>query len=479
MSLLLVGIAGYGIVVRDRLAAGAPDTAATAGDLILPAQARGTSLAAIGRVEGLPEPCTAWLLDVGAGAEQPAHAVTAGRCVGIDDSATVVAGEPVEGASVEFSTYAAGAAASRVDPVRVAVAEVAWASMRGGDLAVLRLGATYGELAAQGVEAIGAAPPLDPGGQVLVAGVPVEGLPDGQRNLRGTRCAVGPTTDVLEAPWLWTAAQSSDCTGTLPGSAGSPALDGSGRAVGMVSTSTIDSGQLRDCYQARPCEVGADGVTVEPDATYLVDVAGVSQCFPGGVFRLGAQCPLEDPAGVVDATAQSTTARPLGQVPILVAGQPGGAAVGVRVGALGAVECADPAGWRSTLVTDGTITVVMPVVNGFALMCIGGPGQPTAVVIEADVTAPDAGLVGLDQRAVEGGVEVRPTSESATLTQFRWVAGPTGSIDCATAEGYAEYGGEPALIEVADLPTTVCLVGIDGAGNATSPVAIEVALPGQ
>jgi hypothetical protein len=479
MSLLLVAIAGYGVVARERLAAGAPDTAATAGDLIRPSQARGTSLAAIGRVEGLAEPCTAWLLDVGDAGGQPAYAVTAGRCVGIDDTATVVSEARVEGASVEFGTYAAVTAASRVDPVRVAVAAVTWASMRGSDLAVLRLGSSYDELAAAGIRPVSAGQPLDPEGQVLVAGVPVEGLPDGQRHLRGTRCAVGSTADVLEAPWLWTGAQSSDCTGILPGSAGSPALDGSGRAVGMVSTSTISSDQLRDCYEGRPCVVDAEGETVEPDATYLVDVAGVPECFPGGVFRLGAECPLEDPAGVVGATPQSSTARPLGEVRIAVADQSAGAVVGVRVGAVGVVECDEPVGWRPTVVSGGTIAVTMPVVSGFALVCVGRPAQPTRIVIEADSAAPDSGLVGLDQRAVAGGVEVRPTSESPALTQFLWVAGPTGSIDCETAEGYVEYRDEPALIEVADLPTTVCVVGIDSAGTATAPVAIEVSLPGE
>ena len=33
--------------------------------LVLETQAKGTSLTAVGRVDGLPEPCTAWLLDTG------------------------------------------------------------------------------------------------------------------------------------------------------------------------------------------------------------------------------------------------------------------------------------------------------------------------------------------------------------------------------------------------------------------------------
>ena len=58
--------------------------------------------------------------------------------------------------------------------------------------------------------------------------------------------------------------------------------------------------------------------------------------------------------------------------------------------------------------------------------------------------------------------------------QFRWVSGPVDSIDCATAEGYVEYRRVPATIQAADLPSTVCVIGIDEAGNESKPAAIKV-----
>ena len=70
-----------------------------------------------------------------------------------------------------------------------------------------------------------------------------------------------------------------------------------------------------------------------------------------------------------------------------------------------------------------------------------------------------------------GGAGVRPARSSA---QFRWVSGPVDSIDCATAEGYVEYRRVPATIQAADLPSTVCVIGIDEAGNESKPAAITV-----
>jgi len=479
LAALLVAIAAYGVVARDRLATGDPGSPSSPGDLIRAAQARDTSLAAIGRVTGLPEPCTAWLVDVGAAGDTPAYALTAGRCVGIEDTSTVITGQPATGAAIAFSTFAPTSVAGAPSPVEVPVRAVAWASMRGTDLAVLELGATYPELAARGVAPIEVAAPLASGGQVLLAGVPVRGVPGDAVHLRGTRCTVGGSVQLLEAPWLWPVLQSSDCRGFLGGSEGSPALDSAGRAVGMGATSTIGAEEGRDCYPGRPCEVSRETLEVVADRTYLVAVDGLAGCFPGGSFRLGEGCSLESPAGVVVASAQPTVARPGSQVRILVPEQRPGSGVAVLVGKVGQVGCGEAAGWTPELVVGGGVTVMMPPIQGFALACVGSPGQPTPLVIEADAAAPDSGSLGLEQSRVEAGVEIRPTSDSPDITGFLWVGGPLGSTDCASTEGYVAYPGRPAVVEVADLPMTVCVIGVDVAGNRTAPESFEVTLPGE
>ena len=118
--------------------------------------------------------------------------------------------------------------------------------------------------------------------------------------------------------------------------------------------------------------------------------------------------------------------------------------------------------------------MILPTDEGFTLVCVGSADQPTEIVIKADGTAPDPGTIELTTTKVEGGVQVEPVFDPPELTAFRWVSGPVDSIDCATAEGYVEYRRVPATIQAADLPSTVCVIGIDEAGNESKPAAIKV-----
>mgnify|MGYP007028936495 FL=1 len=102
-------------------------SAASAGGLVIESQGKGTSLTAVGRTQGLDQPCTVWLLDVQAGADTDAYAATTGRCAGITDSATVLTGEPLEGASVDFNAFAPLTTAVLPNLVNAPIEEVVWA----------------------------------------------------------------------------------------------------------------------------------------------------------------------------------------------------------------------------------------------------------------------------------------------------------------------------------------------------------------
>ncbi len=153
LSLALVAVMGYGLRARAQGPPSSADSAAAPGEPLSWLQAQGTSLPGIGRVDGLPMPCTAWLLDVGADPAAAAFAVTAGRCAGIEDSATVRSEESVSGASVSFRLFTDAPDGSG-QPVVSQIEDVAWASVRGTDLAVLRLADSYGDLSAAGIPAI-------------------------------------------------------------------------------------------------------------------------------------------------------------------------------------------------------------------------------------------------------------------------------------------------------------------------------------
>jgi len=118
--------------------------------------------------------------------------------------------------------------------------------------------------------------------------------------------------------------------------------------------------------------------------------------------------------------------------------------------------------------------VLLPDAEGFTLVCVGSAAQPTPVVIESDGTAPDPASIELTVTPVEAGVTVQPVIAPPELTRFRWVSAPAGSIDCAAAEGYVEYRGIPATVQAADLPSTICVIGIDWAGNESEPAEITV-----
>lgn len=474
VAVLITLLAIYGIWTRERGGSGASDSPESPGALLLASQAQGTSLPAVGRTKGLDKACTAWLLDVGAAAAQNAYAVTNGHCVGISDSATVLSDQPVQGATIEFNAFAPATSGAAPNLVAVPVQRVVWASMRWTDLAVLQLGATYGELSARGIEPIRPVAPPQEDAQILVAGVPVEGIPADQQFLRGSRCRVGSAAEVIEYRWIWLDAHASDCAGMVGGSSGSPVFNPAGEAVGMVNTTTIGAEGGQACYLGQPCEVSGRRIELKDNTTYMLAVDALGGCFPSGRFALGGACRLEDPAGVVPAAPSVRVARPGATVHVDLLGDVRGS-IASKQGALVSTDCFDPADWESAaLAEDWELDVELPKREGWTLVCVGSPKQPTPVLLESDGTAPHAADIKLTQTELEGGVQVEPVFDPPNLSAFRWVNGPAGGIDCGTAEGYTRYGGVPATIQADDLPSTVCVIAIDEAGNASKPASITV-----
>jgi hypothetical protein len=416
LAALVTFLALYGAYSRQDSDASAQDSPESAAGLIQQASAAGTSLTAVGRTIGLAEACTAWLLDVGAQPDQQAYAVTTARCVGQSDTATVLADEGIDDARVEFNAFATLTTATQPDLVQAPVEAVEWASVRGSDLAVLRLATSYGELVERGVQPIDAVAALEEGSQILVAGVPVQGIEPNEQYLRGSRCQVAQTSDVLEGGLLRHDSQAAECEGIRGGSWGSPVFNPAGDAVAMVNTTTNGSDVSAACAIGVPCRVAADGaVSVDEGASYLVPVADLASCFPEGTFTLGGQCPLEDPASVLPAKAVPAVSTPGSTVEVqLDGGLPEGFAstadIEVTQGPLGTVDCRAPQGWQSAAGADAAgadgaggdgasgdptspgqwaYPVVLPAEEGFTVVCIGSAAQPTEIVIEAVGAAPD------------------------------------------------------------------------------------------
>ncbi len=463
-------------------------TAVTApGGLFQREQSDGTSLTAVGRLTGLPQPCTGWVLATGGGDDVPAHAVTTARCVGLSDPSFILTDQVVRGATLEVNDFARLTSAGAVNAVPVPIDRIVWASVRGTDLAVLELGATVGELAGLGVRAITPVATPEEGAELLVAGVPVEGIPEDQQFLRGSRCQLGPSAELLSGSLFWPDVEKMDCPGILDGSQGSTALNQAGAAMAMVIGSTIGAPDGPDCTAARPCEVTSGGQSVHDNTSYLVPVEIVAGCFPDGPLQLGADCGLEDPAAVVPAVPSSRVGRPGSTIEVTLDGDFPDPAPKVKQGPLGDVDCRVLEGWDDVPAGDADIAaaapssgqawaypVTLPAQEGRTLVCVGSATHPTEIVLMADGTPPDPASIELTQTVVAGGVEVQPVADPPDLVTFRWLITSPGSDDCAAAEGYVEYSGSPETIQAADLPATVCVIGVDEAGNESQPAAVKV-----
>lgn len=400
LAALVTLLSIIGLWYRQQADTAAVVSSSSAGGLVIESQGKGTSLSAVGRTRGLERPCTGWLLDVQADPDSGAYAATTGRCAGITDSMTVLISEPVEGASVDFNAFAPLTTAVLPNLVTTPIVEVVWASSRGTDLAVLRLGATYGELSEQGVSPIRAAAPPATGEQILTAGVPVDTIPPDQQYLRAATCAVGQPADMVEDVWLWRDQLASDCQGIFLGSWGSPAFNPAGEAVAMVTTTSIGAEDGTHCTAGQPCEIQDGQVALVRDTTYLAPVADLRPCFPQGTFALGGECPLEDPTGAVPASADrvappGTTAEiridRKRATPDLVA---------AKQGTLLTTDCSDEAGWSPAVAARDWQLDVPLGQDGWLLVCVGSPAQTTPIIIEVDPTAPDARGTAASQEAV-------------------------------------------------------------------------------
>ena len=259
--------------------------------LVLETQATGTSLTAVGRVDGLPEPCTAWLLDVGAPADAQAVAVTTGRCVGITDSSQVTHDLDVADATMDFDAFAPVTTAAPPTPVTAAMDRILWASSRWTDLALFGWSRPTASWRRRCV--------ADHASGDAGAG---HGHPRGRG--AGRRGALGPALRPRRPaapsgpPWTWSRGPGcsrtlmpTDCTGVLGGSTGSPVFNPAGAGRGDDHSSTIAGKDPQACGVGEPCEVGAGEVTSAPNTTYVLPVAGLASCWDDGGLTLGGQCP--------------------------------------------------------------------------------------------------------------------------------------------------------------------------------------------
>jgi hypothetical protein len=434
--------------------------------------------------------CSGVLLAPGAGsppADAPAYVLTNGHCIDLLSPTAVLLDAPGDG-SVRFG-WSGGPA------VESAIGRVAWATMKGTDLALIELETPLADLLASGVRAypIGPVPP-EPGSRAVVVGgpSPVDG---GDRRLMLTVCGVGKPHDLLEHTWTWFGFPDLDCADIRPGSSGSPLLDPStGALVGLVNTSTAGSEALTDCAFNRPCEVTTAGAVSRPDTAYGPRVADLAGCFDAAWRFLGpgGTCPLDPGSGLSVEGATVTTnpdrPSPSGDPPPtgwgahLRAVEPDIAWYRMKTGVLGAVDCRDPEDYGPpvSLASRPLIARQLPRDEGRYQLCLlagrsasldGGWSDPRfADVLTASVDrTPPRPPVELRIEEDRAGWRIEPGFMWPELSAFAWKAGIPERTDCLDPSGYAVYDEGPISLARTLAPTRLCVIGYDDANNPTPP----------
>lgn len=447
--------------------------------------------------------CTGTLIDTGV-PDGPAYILTNGHCVGDvgrSRQATTLA-EPWFGIAEFFRTEESLDSTLSID-----VIELAYSTMRLTDTAVLRLDATLGELAELGVRALPLAEEEpEMGAAVVNIGVPVQDLDHDAWVLRRGGCTLGEQHTVLEFGWLWRDVWANDCPGIIQGSSGSPLIelgpDGAPvRVVGVINTTSwgVTAADGGACFINRPCQVTAEEVVMVEETSYAQSVAGLSSCFATdtGEFVLAAPCPL--PVSSVWAASGGGAFRG-GDLPDAVGRTPEALLVGREAGevrtslvSLGeATACEDPLTYADAeprpLIQatdewslDGTsVAVTLPGEEGwYALCAVSGDDYAGAatVVFEVDTTPPvdDAGAVLTAEPG--SGVSVLPRLNPPEISTVRFTWGAEGTVDCADTGIFQDFFVIPLWLEIAELPATYCVYGMDEAGNRTPVVEVPIPMP--
>lgn len=136
--------------------------------------------------------CTACFLKPVAGGladSAPAYVITGGHCISMQGpSNEVILDRPASNVSVTFGYFID----TQDQQARFNAKRIAYSSMKGTDIAIVELDATYGQVAGKGYRPLefSRAPPA-PGEGILITGIPSSGIPSDQLSGAG-RHRAGP-----------------------------------------------------------------------------------------------------------------------------------------------------------------------------------------------------------------------------------------------------------------------------------------------
>lgn len=441
---------------------------------VLSQSALSKQAAGVAQIRDLGSHCTGFVIDHGVN-QAPAYLLTNGHCVGLFDSAAVLAGQPAQGRA-RFNLFIDDFSRE----LSVNVTEVSWASMRGTDIAVLKADQTLGELRAQGVRAYQLAGLPKAGTNISIIGVPVHNVPQQEWALRQVECKAGERSRLFEFVWIWDQAQAGDCAGILPGNSGSPVFNSQGQVSGIINTTTIGADIGGNCYLGKPCELTANGVVSRSNTSYWLAVDGVRGCFDNtGEFNLTAPgCRLEQPEPFSVQNAARVSQAPASWQAEL----DGPRTISIKSGPLHSTDCRHAQGYQGSYFAGEQWQQPITSVAGqdsHWLLCAAGYGPDgqidTSTAGFATLTidnTPPARPMELYVIRFDDGLSYQPKFSPPELSSYRWKSGVPSETDCADSAGYRIFFRIPRFADSSELPLKVCLIGSDEAGNESQPKTI-------
>ncbi|KAA1176948.1 trypsin [Photorhabdus heterorhabditis] len=425
--------------------------------------------------------CTATLI---AGSETPdanqqALILSAGHCFDSSlDTNEVVIDQPVGPGWTYTPNYFIDLI-NKHQPVDVD--RVLYATMKGGDLAVFRLKATYGELANRGIlpvtlhkdyEAVASHP-------IELAHIPVNGVDGDKRYLRYSACDItGKASLVYEGIWAWSPAVSVNCAGVAGGTSGSPViLKDQSKIIGVLNT-TVDR-SYSGCGLNRPCEFIIDHSFSRTGASYYIPIDKIAHAFtPDGKLDLSK---FDDGKGItINANGPLITKGTVDNKPTtwnLRLEEKGFDKIRYKGGLASNVDCSDPKGYSKpiSVTTQPLEKLTAPSNEGIYTMCV--IGQHSANKLWQSTSNASIKLREIDNTPPSTKPEIRlifeaddrwvvnPIFSPWEIVDLRIKSGPVKSTKCDDYTGYSIYRRIPISLMKKDAPIRFCVYGLDQAGN--------------
>lgn len=422
--------------------------------------------------------CTGTLLDTRtatSASDTPAYVLTNGHCIS-KDFGKILVDSPLPGGSVEFGIFH-----DTANRLTVPVKKVVYSSMTGHDVALLELAEPLSSLVGKGIRPIRIAQQTPAhGSDILQITAPVFGpAPIGVLKVSAcTQYSVDGTVKADQSgAWLWHNMVGNRCSGLYEGGSGGPILDRKSNEVYAVVNS---------------------GTILNPD-TFENNGSRVSflkQCFVEGVISHDPEvCSLFPAYSVNVGPAYNAPAR-YAKMTTDADGQPvipdWNFSFGINApyyrykDVLTTSSCSDETaeGNYSPPIpsSNTTISHSMRAEPGVQYLCIMGVTSPMGKPLEGELLnafAIDRELLTAStvlapklsvqpDRIFKGGQIVRVQADNREYSSYTAKAGDAKIINCDDPAGYRRYHFRPFTVSLAMLPYTVCIKGIDHAGQVSA-----------